>query len=135
MSVGRNGRALSDKSPAVRMDSLPWHARRFNGNLRSMIKHLVFWKLKEHALGRDRAENALLIKQELEALDGRIPGLLKIEVGIDFVRGETSSDVALYTELESREALAAYQAHPLHKAAGGAFRDAISERRSVDYEI
>jgi hypothetical protein len=100
-----------------------------------MVKHLVFWKLKDNALGRDKAANALLIKQELEALHGRIPGLLKIEVGIDFLHLETSSDVALYSELESREALAAYQAHPLHKAAGGAFKEAISERRSVDYEI
>lgn len=100
-----------------------------------MIKHLVFWKLKDHALGRDRAGNAQLIKQELEALQGRIPGLLKIEVGIDFIRGETSSDVALYSELESREALAAYQAHPLHKAAGAAFKEAIAERRAVDYEV
>lgn len=99
-----------------------------------MVKHLVFWKLKDHALGRDKAANALLIKQELEALRGRIPGLLKIEVGLDFIHGDTSSDVALYTELESRDALTAYQAHPLHKAAGAAFRDAISERRSVDYD-
>jgi hypothetical protein len=99
-----------------------------------MVKHLVFWKLKDHALGRDRAGNAQLIKEELEALQGRIPGLLKIEVGIDFLRGETSSDVALYSELANREALAAYQAHPLHKAAGAAFKEAIAERRSVDYD-
>ncbi|MET0282003.1 MAG: Dabb family protein [Steroidobacteraceae bacterium] len=100
-----------------------------------MVKHLVFWKLKAEALGRDSAGNALLIKQQLEALQGKIPGLLKIEVGMDFVRGDTSFDIALYTELESREALTAYLAHPLHKAAGAAFREAISERRSVDYEI
>jgi hypothetical protein len=99
-----------------------------------MVKHLVFWKLKEHALGRDKAGNAQLIKAELEALQGRIPGLLKIEVGMDFVRGDTSSDVALYSELADREALARYQAHPLHKAAGAAFKEAIAERRSVDYE-
>lgn len=99
-----------------------------------MIKHLVFWKLKDSALGRDKAANALLIKQELEALHGKIPGLRKIEVGLDFIKGETSSDVALYTELDSREALQAYIAHPLHKAAGAAFKEAIAERRSVDYE-
>ena len=99
-----------------------------------MIKHLVFWKLKDHALGNDKAANAVLIKRELEALRGRIPGLLAIQVGIDFLHGETSSDVALYSELASREALTAYQAHPLHKAAGAAFKEAIAERRSVDYE-
>jgi len=100
-----------------------------------MVKHIVFWKLKDHALGRDKAANAALIRQELEALGGRIPGLLKIEVGVDFLRSESSSDVALYSEFESRAALDAYQAHPLHKAAGAAFKEALAERRSVDYEI
>ncbi len=100
-----------------------------------MLKHIVLWKLKDHALGNDKATNALLIKRELEALRGRIPGLLALEVGLDVVRAETSADVALYTELADRAALDAYQAHPLHKAAGAAFREAISERRAVDYEI
>ena len=46
-----------------------------------MIKHLVFWKLKSEALGKTKQENAVLIKEKLEALDGKISGLISIEVG------------------------------------------------------
>ena len=99
-----------------------------------MIKHIVFWRLKENAHGNDRATNARLIKEKLEGLQGRIPGLLSIEVGFDFVRAETSSDIALYSELASREALGVYQQHPLHQEVGAFIKEAVSERRAVDYE-
>ena len=35
-----------------------------------MIKHIVFWNLKDDALGNDKATNALLVKEKLEALNG-----------------------------------------------------------------
>lgn len=99
-----------------------------------MIKHIVLWRLKDNAHGNDRAANARLIKQKLEGLRGRIPGLLSIEVGIDFVAGETSSHVALYSEFASKEALAIYQAHPEHKAIVSFVVEAAAERRMVDYD-
>jgi Stress responsive A/B Barrel Domain len=99
-----------------------------------MIKHIVFWRLKDQAHGADKATNAQQIKQRLEALQGKIPGLLKIEVGFDFIHGDTSSDVALYSEMTDRAALEAYQVHPLHQAVAGFIKEACSERRAVDYE-
>ena len=68
-----------------------------------MIKHIVMWRLDEQA--GDKADNALRLKQLLEGLNGRIPGLLRLEVGIDFSREGESSDVVLYSEFESRQAL------------------------------
>lgn len=100
-----------------------------------MIKHIVVWRLKESVHGNDKRTNALLIKEKLEALRGKIPGLLKIEVGIDFSATESSADVALYSEFVSREALEAYQTHPAHKAVMPFVGEARSERRMVDYEI
>ena len=47
-----------------------------------MIKHIVVWRLREAAHGNDRATNARLIREKLEALRGQIPGLLKLEVGL-----------------------------------------------------
>jgi hypothetical protein len=99
-----------------------------------MVKHIVMWKLRESANGNDRATNARLIKERLEALRGRIPGLLRIEVGIDFSGAEGSCDLALYSELASRAALDDYQAHPAHQAVLPFVRAAVSERRAVDYE-
>ncbi len=99
-----------------------------------MVKHLVLWKLKPEAHGQGAAENARAIKEKLEALRGRVPGLLGLEVGIDFSRTDSSSDVALYAEFESRAALDAYQAHPEHKAVMPFILEARSERRLCDYE-
>jgi len=99
-----------------------------------VIKHIVLWRLKDTADGRGRAETAALIKARLEALRGVVPGLVKIEVGIDFSKSEQSSDLALYCELTSREALEAYQNHPAHKAVMPLILEARSERRVVDYD-
>lgn len=100
-----------------------------------MVKHIVVWRLKPEAHGRPAADNARAIKEKLEALRGRIPGMLRIEVGLDFSREETSSDVVLYSEFESRAALDAYQIHPEHEAVKGFILEARSERRLVDYEL
>jgi quinol monooxygenase YgiN len=100
-----------------------------------LVKHLVLWKLKPEAHGQSAAENARAIKEKLEALRGRIPGLLRLEVGIDFSRTDNSSDVALNSEFESRAALDAYQAHPDHKALMPFILEARSERRLCDYEV
>ncbi len=99
-----------------------------------MIKHIVVWRLKPEAHGRTAAQNAVAIKEKLEALRGRIPGMLRLEVGLDFSREETSGDVVLYSEFESRDALNAYQVHPEHEAVKGFILEARSERRLVDYE-
>ena len=98
-----------------------------------MVKHIVFWRLKE--MPAPQREQALLeIKAGFEALQGVIPGLLRIEVGVDFLRSAESSDFSLYCELESRAALDVYQAHPAHQAMVPLVRDVRIERRVVDYE-
>lgn len=99
-----------------------------------MITHIVLWRLKESAHGHDKAGNARLIRQKLEALRGKIPGLLRLEVGFDFSATANSADIALLTEFSSREALAAYQAHPEHQAVVAFVTEAVAERRVVDYE-
>lgn len=97
-----------------------------------MIKHIVMWRLDEAA--GDKTANALKLKQLLEGLNGRIPGLLRLEVGIDFSRESESSDVVLYSEFESRQALAAYQVHPAHAEVVPFVKSVRAERRVLDYE-
>lgn len=99
-----------------------------------MVKHIVFWKLHDEAEGRSRSENALLIKQKLESLQGQIEGLLHIEVGVDFLGSEESCHIALYSEFVNKEALQFYQQHPLHKEIMPLIAAARNERRVVDYE-
>lgn len=95
-----------------------------------MIKHIVMWRINEPL-----RENALRIKEALEGLNGNIPGLLRLEVGIDISRESESADVVLYSEFETRQALEAYQNHPAHAAVVPVVKAVRAERRVVDYEV
>lgn len=100
-----------------------------------MIKHIVFWRLKNRENAQTRDETARALKERIEAMRGKIPGLLRIEGGVDFGQTGDSCDLVLYAELESREALAGYHVHPAHEE----FKSFVGARRSerflVDYEI
>ena len=100
-----------------------------------MIKHIVMWRLKEHAAGNDKATNLQLLKSQLEALKDKIDGVLELEVGLDFVHAEASADIVLYTAFADRSVLDAYQAHPEHQAVVKFVNEVRSERYVVDYEL
>jgi hypothetical protein len=100
-----------------------------------MVKHIVFWTLKESAAGRSKEDNALEMKRQLEALNGRIPGLVSLEVGIDFSRTEASADAALFSVFEDKEALSVYQNHPEHLAIREFVGRVRDQRYVVDYEV
>ncbi|CAN7322205.1 Dabb family protein [Pseudoduganella sp. LjRoot289] len=100
-----------------------------------MIKHIVMWKLKEHAEGADRAANALKMKSLLDACSNLVPGILHFEAVVAQPGLEATYDVVLYSEFADKAALDAYQEHPQHQALKpffGAVRDA---RQCMDYEI
>ncbi|HHE31413.1 MAG TPA: Dabb family protein [Chlorobaculum parvum] len=99
-----------------------------------MVKHIVMWRLKQEAHGNSAEHNARLIKEKLEALSGRIRGLLAIDVGLDFSCTDSSADVVLLSEFTDKAALEAYQRHPEHQALIPFIGGASSERRVVDYE-
>ena len=68
-----------------------------------MVKHIVMWKIKG-TNGLTKEETAQEIKRSLEDLNGKIEGLLRLEVGIDFLQSEASYDVVLYSELVDKAA-------------------------------
>jgi len=93
-----------------------------------VVKHIVMYTLKED-LEKDTAVK--FIASTLEPLVGKIPGLLHLEVR----RSYQGMDYALYSEFESKEALAAYAVHPLHLAAKEQFHHMLATRVSADYEF
>lgn len=99
-----------------------------------MIKHIVMWRFKDQAEGNDKATNIRIAAEKLNALNGQIPGLIKLETGIDFSNSDASFDLVLYSELESHEALETYQQHPMHVAVGTFIRATVLARQLVDYE-
>ena len=100
-----------------------------------VLKHIVMWKLKEHAEGADNASNALKLKAMLDACRSLVPGILAFEVALAQPGLEATYDVILYAEFASREVLDAYQEHPDHvriKPFVMAIREA---RQCMDYEV
>ena len=94
-----------------------------------MVKHIVIYTLKG---GVDKAAAVETIRSVLEPLVGQIPGLLHLEVRPAYQGG---MDYALYSEFESREALAVYADHPLHQEAKTHFWDFLDSRVCADYDV
>lgn len=98
-----------------------------------MLRHIVMWKLKEHAEGQDKAANAQKMKQLLETCANLVPGMGKFEVAVAQPGLEATYDVVLYSEFADSTVLQAYQQHPTHIAIIpfiGAVREA---RQCMDY--
>ncbi|MBQ2785436.1 MAG: Dabb family protein [Oscillospiraceae bacterium] len=93
-----------------------------------MVKHIVLYTLKE---GVKKEEAVKIIKDQLEPLVGVIPGLAHMEIR----QAYQGVDYALYSEFESREALAAYANHPAHLAAKDHFWDFLNTRVAADYDL
>ena len=93
-----------------------------------MIKHIVLFNVKE---GEDKDAVAAVAARHLEPLVGQIPGLYKMEIR----RCYSGMDYALYSILESKEALAIYAPHPLHEEAKSHFFHLLSSRMAADYEV
>jgi hypothetical protein len=93
-----------------------------------MIKHIVMWRLNNRA-------DAPRIKEAIEAMRGKIPGLTELEVGINFCPDQCAADLALYSTFENRGALEAYATHPVHIPVKRFVAGLVAKRWVVDYEI
>jgi hypothetical protein len=100
-----------------------------------MIKHIVFWKLKEFAEGGNRVTNAAKMKTMLDACANLVPGIVKFEAVVAQPGLEATYDVVLYSEFEDRAALEAYQDHPDHVALKPFFGAVREARQCMDYQI
>lgn len=98
-----------------------------------MIRHIVLWQFKEEAEGHSMFENFQTIKTGLEALVGKAPGLRMAEVGLNFAGGDYN--VCLYSEFESKEALAVYQSFPEHLKVREFVHKVVSARVACDTEF
>ena len=63
-----------------------------------MFKHIVMWDLRADT-PEEKARVTRFVKQQFEALRGQVPGLLRIEVGIDSSRVAYACDAVSYTHL------------------------------------
>lgn len=96
-----------------------------------MIKHIVCFKLKDNS-----EENCLKAKEVLLSMQGNVPQLREIEVGVDFLHSERSYDIILQVVLDDAKALEDYQNDPYHCSVVKPHMHAVREASvAVDYEI
>ena len=100
-----------------------------------MVKHVILWTLKEEFSKEEKANIKKNIKEGLEGLKGKIPGLLEIKVYTDAL--ETSNtDLMLDSTFVDEAALKTYASHPAHvKVADNQVRPFTKTRACMDYEV
>lgn len=93
-----------------------------------MVKHIVLFKLKS----KDDIQKAA---DALKSMQGKIAGLVDLEVGTDFLHSERSYDIALTTTHIDRAALDFYQAHEVHQPVKKLMHAIRESSAAVDYEV
>ena len=100
-----------------------------------MVKHVILWQLKDELSAEEKINVKTGIKEGLEGLAGKIPGLLEIKVQIDGL-ASSNADVMLDSSFTDEEALKEYAVHPDHVAvADGKVRPYTKTRACLDYEV
>ena len=100
-----------------------------------MVKHVILWKLKSEYDNEKKEEIKAGIKEGLEGLLGKIPGLVEIKVNTNGL-ASSNADIMLDSTFESEEALKAYAVHPEHVAvADSKVRPFTAERTCLDYTL
>lgn len=100
-----------------------------------MVKHIILWQLKEEFSQDEKNVIKAGIKEGLESLKGKIPGLIDIHVQTEYL-GSSTAEVMLDSTFESEEALKGYSIHPEHvKVADEKVRPYTRSRSCLDYIV
>ncbi len=100
-----------------------------------MVKHVILWTLKDECKGEKEAGIKAGIKEGLEGLKGRIPGLIDIRVNTEPL-ASSNCDVMLDSSFEDEDSLKGYAVNPLHvEVANTKVRPYTSSRVCMDYEV
>lgn len=94
-----------------------------------MFTHIVFFKLKEATQDNvDKAKSLLL------SMEGNIPELKGLEVGIDVIKSDRSFDIALVTRFHSKEDYEIYAVCDYHvNYVIANIKDLLDFSKTVDY--
>lgn len=100
-----------------------------------MVKHIILWTLNPELTDEEKDKVKAGIKQGLEGLMGKVPGLVDVKVITDRRLASSNADVMLYSTLESEEALKNYATHPAHvEVANTKVRPYTINRSCLDIE-
>ena len=100
-----------------------------------MVKHIIVWSLKDEYSDAEKTEIKKGIKDGLEGLKGKVPGIIDITVQTEGLES-SSGDLMLDSTFESVEALNGYTVHPAHvEVATTKVRPLVKIRSSFDYQV
>lgn len=100
-----------------------------------MVRHVIVWTLKDEYSDSEKEQIKAGIREGLEGLQGKIPGLVEIKVNTDKL-ASSSGDAMLDSLFENEEALKNYSSNPLHvEVANTKVRPNVKIRSSFDYEV
>ena len=101
-----------------------------------MVKYVILWQLKDELSAEEKAVVKAEMKEALEGLAGKIPGLLEVKVYTEGLTSSKNAEVMLDTTFTDEEALKGYAVHPEHVAvADGKVRPYTKYRACLDFEI
>ncbi|WP_028219801.1 Dabb family protein [Paraburkholderia oxyphila] len=97
-----------------------------------MIKHIVMWKVAGETQ-EEKLESIQKVKSAFDGIADVVPGLTRVEIGVDVSRIDYACDVVLYSEFESQAALDNYITHPAHLKLKEDLAGVRVARYQVDY--
>ncbi|MCI6258335.1 MAG: Dabb family protein [Treponema sp.] len=101
-----------------------------------MVKHVILWTLKDEFSAEEKENIKKGIKEGLEGLKGKIPGLLEIKVNAYGRLDSSNADLMLDSTFENAQALKSYSKHPEHVAvADSKVRPFTAARTCLDFEM
>ncbi len=100
-----------------------------------MVKHMILWKIKDDIASSEKEDIKKGVKEGLESLKGKVPGIVDIHVQIDSL-DSSNADIMLDSTFENEEALKGYAVNPEHvKVADEKVRPYMMTRLCLDFEI
>ncbi len=100
-----------------------------------MVKHVIVWTLKDEYSKEEKDNIKKGIKEGLEGLMGKVPGIVEIKVNINGLES-SNADLMLDSTFENEDALKGYAVHPEHvKVANEKVRPYTKQRSCLDFEI
>ena len=99
-----------------------------------MVRHMIIWTLKDEYSDAEKADIKKGIKDGLEGLQGKIPGMVSIRVLTEGLPS-ANTDLMLDSLFEDADTLKGYSVNPLHQAvANGKVRPYTKTRSCFDFE-
>ena len=100
-----------------------------------MVKHVILWQIKDEYDEAQKAQIKQGIKEGLEGLLGKVPGLKEITVYTSPLES-SNCDLMLDSTLEDEAALKGYAVHPAHvEVADTKVRPFTASRVCMDFEV